>query len=49
LFKSIVQRNQSGDNQIKFDASADRMNTGVYVVRLTADKYVKSLLLNISN
>jgi len=49
LFKSIVQRNQSGDNQIKIDVSAGRMNTGVYVVRLTADKYVKSLLLNISN
>jgi len=49
LFKSIVQRNQSGDNQIKIDTSADRMNTGVYVVRLTADKYIKSLLLNINN
>ena len=49
LFKSIVQKNQSGDNQLKIDVSAERMITGIYVVKLTADKYIKSALLNIIN
>jgi len=49
LFKSIVQKNQAGDNRLKIDASGERMITGIYVVKLTADKYIKSLLLNVVN
>lgn len=49
LFKSIVQNNQSGDNQLKINANAERMITGIYVVKLTTDKYTKSVLLNINN
>ena len=49
LFKSKVQKNQSGDNQLTMNANAERMTAGIYVVRLTAEKYIKSLLLNINN
>jgi beta-glucosidase len=49
LFKSMIQKNQSGDNQLKINANVERMAAGIYVVRLTADKYTKSVLLNINN
>ncbi|MDD4969517.1 MAG: glycoside hydrolase family 3 C-terminal domain-containing protein [Paludibacter sp.] len=49
LYKSIVQKNQCGVNQLTLNANSEHMTAGIYVVKLTAEKYMNSLLLNITN
>ncbi len=47
LFKTLTFKNVYGQNFTKVDARTEKMNSGVYVVRLTAENLVKTSLISL--
>lgn len=47
LFKSILQKKQSGTNELCVNTTSEKMQQGIYIVKFTTDNYSKSTLLSL--